>query len=189
MFQSQDNCFVEHMVRQQRTGLQTFGMVMTYIAGFLLTLVVAWVGLSGILYPLIGPMAVFAQTILLFLAVGCGWLTIRLGGDFHREYEYILTSGEIDVDCIVAKRKRTRLITFKIASAEKGGRYEPEKLAHEQFDKQIFACDDKRNPDNRYLVVQNSDKGRTLVVFTPDERFMKAMMPYLPRYFSRDFLN
>ncbi len=190
MFQRTDSSFVEQLVRHQNSPMQTIGMIMTYTGGVFISLLVAFLGLSGILIAILPPVVVYLfQMVALFLFAGGIYLTIRLGAAFHKEYEYILTAGELDIDCIVSKRKRSRLLTLKVNGAEKGGKYQPEKLERERFDARIFACTSKQDPENRYLVVQNAKKGRVLLVFTPDEKMLSALRVYLPRHFSDEFLK
>ena len=190
MFQRNDSGFVEQMVRRERTVLQTIAMIATYFFGGLISLLVAAVGLTGILRPLIGDLfAYLFQMLSLLLMVGGLVLTYRLGTSFYKEYEYIFTAGELDIDCIVARSKRSRLLTVKVASADKGGIYRPERMEREHFDAKIFAYCDANDPDNRYLVVNDSKKGRVLLVFSPDEKLLKNMRPYLPRHFSQEFCD
>lgn len=57
------------------------------------------------------------------------------------EYEYILTNGEIDVDKIIAQRKRKRLVTVSAKTFEAFGPYKPEEHVNRNYDSRILACE------------------------------------------------
>lgn len=100
-----------------------------------------------------------------------GWF---LAGNLNVEYEYSIISDEMSVNKISNKRSRKNLCAVNLRTAE--GFYRGEKTLHDSTE--INACGD----GERYSIVYNDPKyGRTTVVFTPDERTLEAVKPYLPR--------
>lgn len=116
-------------------------------------------------------------TILLVVAVGVViggvWLLRGIGV----EYEYIVTNKELDIDKIVGKRKRTRMITVDLSQAidfygysEKDGEY----------DTTVYATNGLET-DAYCLIVQHSDYGKVNIIFNPNECTKEAI--------SREFPN
>lgn len=100
-----------------------------------------------------------------------GWF---LAGNLNVEYEYSIVSDEMSVNKISNKRSRKTLCVVSLRSAE--GFYTGEKTLTDATE--INACGD----GERYSIVYNDSKyGRTVIVFTPDERTLAAVKPYLPR--------
>ena len=77
-----------------------------------------WVGffvLAAALWFLINVIPVFS-TVILFGIVLLGYLAFKLTKKFSIEYEYIITNGCFDVDKIIAKSSRKRMMTFEIST-------------------------------------------------------------------------
>ncbi len=98
------------------------------------------------------------------------------------EYEYTLTNTTLDIDKIVAKSERSRMLTFDlkdirlmtpmrlVTSAEYDG----------NFKTVAEACVDIGDMDSTYCVIADTEKyGRLRLVFTPDEEFIGVMAPLL----------
>lgn len=43
---------------------------------------------------------------------------VWLLGNFNIEYEYILTNNDLDIDKVIGKRKRKRMISLDVSTAE-----------------------------------------------------------------------
>lgn len=105
---------------------------------------------------------------------------------FDVEYEYIFTNGEIDIDKIVSKRKRTRLITMNCRDFLEFGKYDPEVHNLKQYDSKILACTSPDALDTYYSVVQHKKYGRCLVVFNPNELIIKNSKQFIKRNVIKD---
>jgi len=95
------------------------------------------------------------------------------------EYEYTVTNGEMDVDKIIAKRRRNRLITFHLSEAEAFGRYLPQKHSRNRYQKTIVACDRNASTQLWFCVARVPDKGSTLVIFNATQKLLDSMTPFL----------
>ncbi len=93
------------------------------------------------------------------------------------EYEYAVTNNELDVDKIIAQRKRTHLITVDIGSFEAFG-----ELTEEVEDKPnatLVLCSDNRGEGEYYADLVTEDYGETRIVFTPNDKVTDAVMAAL----------
>lgn len=133
-------------------------------------LVVAIIVLTTIIA--IGNMIVTELGILIVIGIlwGGWWLT----GMFNVEYEYVVFSGDLQIDKIINKRTRKTLCTLSLRKAE--AFYKSEKSAPNATE--INACGE----GDRYTIeYSDSQHGKTFLVFTPDERTLAMITPYLPR--------
>ncbi len=99
----------------------------------------------------------------------------------NKEFEYSITNGELDIDCIIAQRRRKRLCSLTCSKVESYGVYHPEKLVGRKFDHTVMAAPALNMEDNFYFIYRSKKYGTTLVVFHPDERMQKAFYNALPR--------
>jgi hypothetical protein len=118
----------------------------------------------------------------LLLVVGLIYLGIRLITSRSVEYEYIVTNGDLDIDMIVAKRKRKRIFSanckeFEIVAPVKSSSFSQQ--AHDVKNR-IDAASSVDSPD-AYFIALTQNNNKTLVVFEPDERMLKNFRIYIPR--------
>lgn len=102
---------------------------------------------------------------------------------FNVEYEYILTNGELDIDRIVARRGRRRIISVKTNYYELIAPYDDEhRSAYEsgEFKKTI---DVRSGPkaDGWFIIANHKDQGRVRILFEPTPKMLKIFSAYLPR--------
>lgn len=96
------------------------------------------------------------------------------------EYEYLLTNGLLDVDKIVARRKRRRLISVSLPTVAAFGRYHPAAHSHRAYHARILACKHRRSSDLWYCIVP-AEHGQTLIVFHANQALLEAIKHYLPQ--------
>ncbi len=123
----------------------------------------------------------FNILILSFLGIGVMVLGLWLLGGIGVEYEYIITNNELDIDKIIGKRTRKRLITLDLKRAEEFCTYPPEKEIDCSTTVQAATGWEK---DARCLVVEHDDLGKVSVIFNPDEITREAIVRELPKAVS-----
>ncbi len=159
--------FVEQIVKKESTG-KTMALKIAIITGVVAICVVA------ICFAVIIPLT-------LLLAAGAVYLGYFLVTGLNIEYEYIVTNGEIDIDKIIAKRKRKRLITVKADSFEKFGLYEDAELIENGV---VIVRADGISYDNApkyYADFAHQNYGQVRLVFSPEEKVIDTIKPYLKR--------
>lgn len=161
--------FIEYLVKRRSTA-KTALLRALIILGAVLVAAAAMLGLPG-------PLSFLSPV----LAIGAIYGAYYLITGMNVEYEYSVTNGELDVDQIVAQRKRKRLVSVNCKEAEAFGRYKAEEHNGKGYQTSIFACDDPRNPDLWYAVIRLQKSGQTLVVFNANQKMLDAIRPFLPR--------
>jgi len=166
--------FIEYMVKRQRTA-KTSLLKLLIIVGAIVLAVMLFI-FSGFL----GAFSFFGAIFAVGLLYGGYFLVTSM----NLEFEYSITNGEMDVDKIVAQRKRRRLVTVKWRDIEAFGRYIPSEHAGKTYGTKIFACDTPYNEDLWYCVTRAPQKGQVtqvFLVFNASEKMLEAIKKYLPK--------
>ena len=100
------------------------------------------------------------------------------------EYEYILTSGEMDFDKIMAQRTRKRLTTVKLGTVTEFGKADPEQ-DFEGAETYVVATANDPEQQDYYLRVKHGTLGDTVIYFTPNEEMIELMKQFFPRELRR----
>lgn len=172
--------FYEQIVAKQNTTVDILKKVGLILAAFLLAFIILFI-LPGL--PVVGP---FIGSFGLLLVVGECYGVWYLLSSMNIEYEYILTNGEIDIDKIIARRKRKRLITVNTRTFTEMGRYQPEKVQGRTFSSTIMACTRVDAPDCWYAVMDHPKHGNCLLIFNPNEHIMDGIKQYVKRNVLKD---
>ena len=170
--------FVEYLVVKKNTGKDTLIKLGLFLAAIVISM------LSFLILFPIG-----AGGIGMLLVAGAFYGAYYLASARNKEFEYIVTNGEMDVDCIMARRKRKRLITVKCKDFEAIGPYDPAKHQNKNYKTRIIACDSESSKHVLYCVVHHKTLGETLVVFNATARILEAFRVFIPRLLLNDFLK
>ena len=95
------------------------------------------------------------------------------------EYEYIYTNGDLDVDKIVAKSNRKRVVSIKCSEVEKYGEYKGQPAPGSVKATHVFC-----NPDSEgqvYLIAKDRSQGMVMVVLAPNDRIRAELEKAIPR--------
>lgn len=120
-------------------------------------------------------------TFLVVIAVGLLALGVWLVSGMNVEYEYIVTNNEMDIDKIIGRRKRKRMITVDLSKADDFGKYPPEKNI--ESDTTVHATTGLEK-NAHYLLVQHKDYGKVKVIFNPNEKIREAIVQEFPNSLS-----
>jgi hypothetical protein len=167
--------YIERIIKKQWTfsdKVRFFGLVLLALLVYYLALVL--VGL------LLGITTEIALLILLLVGSGLYYFAVR----FFVEFEYSVTNGFVVVDSILIKRTRRRLVSFESRELQELGLYSSiikEKHDKKSFDSVIKASSCIDPPNDWYAIFEHRSLGKTLLVFSPDERVLKAMKPFVSK--------
>lgn len=120
-----------------------------------------------------------APTIMLLVVAGAIYGGYKLITLLTIEYEYIYTNGDLDVDKIVAKSNRKRMVSIKCSEVEKYGEYKGQPAPGSVKSTHIFC-----NPDSEgqvYLIAKDRNLGNVMIVMAPNERIRAELEKAIPR--------
>lgn len=160
--------FVEQIVAIKKTG-KDFA---AYIGIVLLSLTLMLIGY------------IFLTSIFIAVAAAVIFGAYKLFLRLNIEYEYIITNGTMDVDKIIAKSSRKRMISFDVSSIQRIEKYTgvlPKNIEKDCF----FACNKK---DENAFVVYYKEEGKQqkTFVFAPNEKVREAIKSILPKYIGEN---
>ncbi len=156
--------FVEQIIQKKKQPLDWLIITLTAIAALALSFaIIMW--------------ALWLMPTIVLILWGAWWVITGRG----MEFEYSITNGEMDIDCIIARRRRKHLASITCGKVESYGPLKPEKLVGRKFDHTIMAAPEMNVEGNYYFTYRSKKYGSTLVVFHPDERVQKAFYASLPR--------
>ena len=162
----EDDIFVEEMVVRRKTALNLL---------LSLGMVVAAVALSVLLWMVVP----FINTVLILIL----WFGVYLGIKFqYVEFEYSFTNGDLDIDKIQAKRKRSRIVEINQKQikvmAPYTAEYEPETKEYKVS--QVIDCSASKNAAGRWFFIYEKEDGScAFVVIQPSKRLREALRKYM----------
>lgn len=162
--------FVEQMIKRKKSGADYGIIAGTVVLGFLIVA-------AAIILP-------FLARFLLILIAGVCFGVYYVASSRNLEFEYSATNGDFTVDKIVNRRSRKRVCQFDLKSVEAMGKYDAAAFQNKTFDRQLKVGVDDAGTDAWYLIVRLKDSGNTFLLFSPNEKMLAAMKPFLPRQVS-----
>lgn len=160
--------FIEKIVLRKKTGqdhLITAGII---VLAIILLIVVSSIPVVNSFGPI--------------LWVAVGYFAYFFIKTRNIEYEFAVTNGDIDIDKIIAQRKRKRIFSgsakdFEIVAKLKSDKYTSE---YKNIVKKIEAVSSMDNP-NVFFIVTSYKGDRTIVFFEPDTRMLSNFKTFIPR--------
>lgn len=164
--------FCEHLIKMRLTKKDYLLTALIWVAAFVLLYIAVLLALNYI--TLMG--------IIILLAAGIFYGAVKLTQRFAVEYEAIVVNRDMDVDKIIAKSSRKRVVSVKLSDVEEYGNYDAaavNALKNRKFDFEIFCLNE--GEEGRYLIYRHPKKGICLVVLQANERLEAEMLKSIPR--------
>lgn len=173
--------FFEQIVAKRSTGVDVAKKIGIVFAAIILVLLFTFI-LPGfrVAEGILGMIGQVFSMLGLLLAVGAVYGAYYLISGMNIEYEYILTNGEIDVDKIIARRKRKRLVTVDTRTFTEFGLYKSVPSVDSNVTV-IMACSSVEAPNTYYGICDHSKFGKCMLVFNPNEKILNHAKQYIKR--------
>ncbi len=98
------------------------------------------------------------------------------------EFEYSLTNGELDIDRIVAQRKRKRIFSAHCKEFDVVARLDSSEYNRQaQGVKKRFEMVSSMSSPDVYFAILNYKGAKSVMFFEPNERMLKAFKTYIPK--------
>ena len=128
----------------------------------------------------------YLSTIGAILVVGIGYGAWWLITAQNKEFEYCVTNGDIDIDLIISKRKRKRIVSVTGRKIQALLPYHSG-VSTQGYQRVVMAVSSVSAPGLWYFTYHSKKNGKTLVVFQPNERVLTAFYEGLAdRLIKRD---
>lgn len=155
----------EQLVARSNTGADKAKKILISVGSILIATVLMWLAIVYGIYTLI--LLVFA------ILYGGVWLVSNM----NVEYEYIITNDELDIDKIIGRRKRKRMITLDLTKTEDFAVYPAEEQI--SVDATVHASTGYEK-DAHYLIVRHDSYGKVMLIFNPNQKTREAIMQEIP---------
>ena len=159
--------------RPQDAVLQVFMLIITLLAA-----AASLIWLRMWLITVMGPF--LAALLSVFLTGAILYLGYRIYMQFDLEYEYAYLNGDIDIDKIMNKAVRKRIISVNAKSFSRFGIYDDAAkamLKKMQFDTAVNVRS-YTDATVYYAVLKHPSQGNTLLIFEPEERMLEDLKKY-----------
>lgn len=169
IFKTMDN-FAEQLVKKNETSSDKTRRLLMTVGGTAGTVILAVFGFLTLGNPVLSFLG-------FILAVGAGYGTFFLVQSSHVEYEYAFTNGELDIDKIIAKRKRKSLLSIEVNKFTDFGKYSDD--LEETAEMTVVISSDNIASHEYYADFQHESYGLTRLVFSPDDRMLENIKRFL----------
>lgn len=159
--------FSEQLVQKRKSGADIFKMITMSLGLAIAAFVCIFV---SFFYK--------NMNFMLILGIGIIILGIWLLSGMNIEYEYIITNNEMDIDKIIGRRKRKRMITVDLSKTEDFDVYSSDKDI--DADTTVHATTGLEK-DAHYLLVQHGSYGKVKIIFNPNEKTREAIAQELSK--------
>ena len=160
--------FFEQIVKHKK-GVKEWAIIVSVLLAALALIAFVW---------MFGILAVIAT-------VGIGYGAYWLMTTQNVEFEYCVTNGDIDVDKIIARRKRVRLVSVAGRKVRALAPYDPAKPLG-KFQRTVMVAPSLNEEGLWYFTYHSKKNGDTLVIFMPDDRVLGAFYDGLPKLTQMD---
>ncbi len=162
--------FAEQLVKKNETNADKTRRIAMLIVGILFTIALLLLAILA-RRPLIMLLG-FA------LSAVAGYGTYYYVQNTYVEYEYTFTNGDLDVDKIIAKKKRHEMLSTNIRKFTDFGKYEDG--MEETDDMTIIMATDNIASHEYYADFTDESVGAARLIFVPDERMLENIKKFLP---------
>lgn len=160
--------FFEQIIAVKKDGKAIAGIAGIWFAAFVLCfLLVMFMGFLG--------------SFAFLLIAGVLYGAFKLSCRFNTEYEYIVTNSTMDIDKIINKSSRKRVLSFELHTVTEIKKFKEGLLNSVNPKDVVFAC--SGGDENAYLLISSREgKGTVYLVFAPDERVRGAITKFVPKF-------
>lgn len=163
--------FFEQIISIKKSGKALAAIIGIWLAAFIVCF--------ALIFYLVGFLGSFS----FLLAFGALFGAFKLSTRFNTEYEYIVTNGTMDIDKIINKSSRKRVLSFELSGVTEIEKFNAARLSRINPKELCLACN--TDDENAYLMVSSAEgKGTSYLVFAPDERLRGAIVKFVPKFVS-----
>lgn len=149
--------FNEQIVQKKKTAGE-YAIIVATVVGLLV---------------LVAVMLVIPLVMILVAAAGFGAYYLITAQ--NKEFEYSVTNGDIDIDTIIGRRKRKRIVSVTGKKVERLLPFENGRFREADYQRVVMAAPSMNEPELWYFTYHSKKNGHTAVVFQPDNRVLSAL--------------
>ena len=105
------------------------------------------------------------------------------------EYEYSFLSSVLRIDKVIARRKRRPIVKVDVKLLDDFFPYTDAEMSKQRYHKVYHAAGREFSEENHVAVYHSEAKGRTAIIFTPNDELIAAMKPYFDSSLRKKLLQ
>lgn len=114
---------------------------------------------------------------------------ITLMGMMNVEFEYSLVNNYIDIDKIVGKKTRSRLLSLTVKEITSIGKFDYKQINREKYSR-VFTPVSSLDAENLWYFTAEKEDGQTyFVVFEPNRRILEHLKKFITRNVTKGVLD
>lgn len=111
------------------------------------------------------------------------FIAYKIIASMNVEYEYSVTNGDIDVDRVISKKRRKRMVSVKLRNVEYFAPFEGEhiRVAEDTSIRRIIDASSSLDAPRLHFVIYYNNSEKTLLLFEPTDEMIENFSHYVPR--------
>lgn len=162
--------FTEQLIRKKKTVKEWTLIVLIWLGAFVISALLLWWSLAVASQGGGSTMMLFSMLVVCGLCWGAIWLT----GTQTVEYEYSVFEGELAIDKIVGKRKRTRVVQVAPTKIEQLSPISAKSGETARYDRVLMAAPAAAEA-TWYVTYHSKKNGHTMVLFAPQQELWQTL--------------
>ena len=172
--------FCEYLVKKKKTSTDKLMTAVIIFSGIILSLGLLLVG-----FPIFSKLLPKLATLVFPVVIIIWYIVFSLCKMYSVEFEYSITEGDIDIDKIVNKSKRVKVLSMRLRKFEIIAPVLSDKYTSEYKSLKKVDCSANPEPSATYFAVYTDENERKCLLFDPNEKMLEITEKYCPDKFFR----
>ena len=164
--------FNEWIVKRRKTAQDYMSVAITVMVAFMV--------LYGVVLQFMIAKYMYFIPIEVALVV---YIAYKIIASMNVEYEYSVTNGDLDIDRVISKKRRKKMVAVKLRDVEYFAPFEGEhiKVAEDISIKRIIDASSSLDAPRLHFIIYYYNSVKTLLLFEPTDEMIENFSHYVPR--------
>lgn len=167
--------FAEQLVKKYSSSSETLKKTLIVVAAVIGCIIAVFL---CVILPKLSP-------VFILFAIGVIYGAFYLINSMYTEYEYEVTNGDLDISKIIAKKKRSELLSVKVSDFTSLSEYDENNFT-EDDNMTRYHCSDGTINHLFYADFTNENGEKCRLYFSPSTSIIEAMIPFLKPQIRED---
>lgn len=172
--------FCEYLVKRKKSSSEKAMTAAIVFGGIVLSIVLLLVA-----FPVLSRLLPKVAAIVFPVVIILWYIIFSLCKMYSVEFEYAITEGDIDIDKIINKSKRTKILSIRLRKFEIIAPVLSDKYSEEYKSLQKVDCSANLEPSATYFAVYTDENERKCLLFDPSQKMLDITEKYCPDKFFR----
>ena len=111
------------------------------------------------------------------------FIAYKIISSMNVEYEYSVTNGDLDIDKVISKRRRKKMVSLKLRDVEYFAPFEGEhiRVAEDASIKRIYDASSGLDAPRLHFIIYYYNSEKTLLLFEPTDEMIDNFSHYISR--------